>query len=105
MDTVIGETAPSAPPADEVGAGTSDMDVAAGVTDPETADTAESEINMEAKSGEKEQKYVIDWRDCNDLGLWEYNMATQFCDWLLEKGSKDCQHKDSDFKDSVVKTK
>ena len=103
VDTVIGETLPPVPPVGDVGTGTSDMDAAAGVTDPGTAQIAESEINIEAEAGEKAQTNLIDWRDRNDLGLWEDNMATQICDWWLEKGSKDCQHKDSDFKDNVVK--
>ena len=53
----------------------------------------------------KRKTHFIDWRDLNDLGLWDDNMATQICIWWLENGSKDCQHKDSDFKDSAMKTK
>ena len=59
-DTVIGETAPPAPAGVWRGAGTSDMDAAAGLTDAETAQTAESEINIEMDAGEEEEN-KFDW--------------------------------------------
>jgi hypothetical protein len=41
----------------------------------------------------------------NDVGLWEDDMSKERRDWWIERGSKDCQHKDSDFKESAGSSK
>ena len=39
----------------------------------------------------------------NDIGLWPSKISDAFCEYWLERGSKDCRHSNSDFSKSVVR--
>ena len=38
----------------------------------------------------------------NDFGLWPSEISESFCKYWLRNGSKQCQHQNSDFKNSAV---
>ena len=39
----------------------------------------------------------------NDIGLWPSKISDAFCDYWLERGSKDCRNSNSDFANSAVR--
>ena len=70
--------------------------------------THEHEIEMEKSDSSFEcEQNIVNAIDCqelfsNDIGQWPKDLSKCHIDYWIEKGSADCQHKDSDFTLSMV---
>ncbi len=54
---------------------------------------------------EKNPEEIVKKRYPNDIGLWPQQMSESFREYWLSHGSKECQHQNSDFKNSANKGK